>query len=145
MHLLFLFSTCLLALHDSRFRPGQGIMIHSHVLGPEDPFRGFSIDGRGLSPIIIRKVRYNVPSPVEFARYGIRRDEHPRLYSRPFRSPSTTAAHAARGDLEKTQNGGVPILSSVVFLILIGISGAIGFYLGKMHESRNYVRVPAAN
>lgn len=157
MHTFILLLLSVFAFHEPRY--------HSHALNGDDTYRSLSYENNKSfsSPFIIRRIHYNIPDldysssgyPSEqFSHKKFGRSEIPiRImhYQTPFRdgiptNPMDAVSDATRGDLDKeAHSGGLSILSAVIFLVLLGLSGAVGFYLGKVHESRNYVRVPAIN
>ncbi|ELA41052.1 uncharacterized protein VICG_01934 [Vittaforma corneae ATCC 50505] len=152
---MLLFIPSLLAIHQSKFNSlpdHRDLIIHSHLVNTVDPYRAFS------SPFVIRRVQYNFPE-IDYSPERYRSDLRVRpgyesmepVYSNTAKgtnslNSSPSLKDVVRGNLDKDDHsGGVSLLSAVVFLILLGISGIIGFYLGKVHESRNYVRIPATN
>lgn len=156
MNTVLLFAASLLAAHLSKFNSvpdHRDLIIHSHLLNTIDPYRSLA------SPFVIRRVHYNFPE-IDYSPERYHNDLRVRpgyegmvpAYSSTARDvPSTpnsspSLRDVVRGNLDKdVHSGGMSLFSAVVFLVLLGISGVIGFYLGKVHESRNYVRIPATN
>lgn len=98
---------------------------HSHK-NMDEEVRGFG------SPVILRRIQFTAP------------------ISRPEQSfySSDSLRDAVRGgndQIKESKPSGWSIMSVVFFLVCLGISGGIGFYLGKIQESKNYIRIPSTN
>lgn len=133
MFILLLFLSCFNAYH---FRPinDKDVVIHSHLLNNS----GF------MHPLIIRRFHYNIPTE-ETQRSKMQSYDLEPQYGNMYRT-NGSLKDAVKGDINKeASTGGWTFISTIVFLVLLGISGGIGFYLGKLHESRNYIRIPSTN
>lgn len=97
---------------------------------PLTPFAPFPLRDFGHPLIIHRIVRDSYPY-----------ERHPQPYKQAFTESFEGAVKGNNATAEKSR--GKSIGKVMLFLAFIGLAGAVGFYLGKVNESRNYVRVPS--
>lgn len=105
--------------------------ISTERLEDSPAFRAFA------APLVIRRVRYSVPDH-EPIRYNIFKVQSQGI------AANENFQDIIKGKIDKEEgvNSWFRIIFSFVMLV---ISGLVGFYMGKLQESRNYVRVPAPN
>lgn len=138
MHLLFILSV---SAHDHRHssstdsRHTPSIMIARGSLTPFTSFTPFPLREFG-HPLIIHRIVRDSGYPYERHSFPPRRQAFAESFEDAVRGNKATEVDKPKGR---------SIGKVILFLIFMGLAGTVGFYLGKVNESRNYVRVPSVN
>lgn len=114
--------------HDHHRQPIGSHQAPSIVVarGSLSPFSPFPLRELGYPLVIHRIERDCIPC-----------EKHPHKQS--FVEPDTSKESKA------AESWGWLAGKVLLLLVFMGVAGAVGFYLGKINESRNYVRVPSMN
>ena len=92
------------------------------------------------SPFVNEREPFNHDYPSNQSYYPFYYDHVPTSKRRVLSRSIEDVVKGKNGTLPSKSNGAV-VLKILLILIFVLISGLIGFYLGKIQESKNYVRV----